>query len=195
MAADISSGAGVAAVRDAVGERPVAALVHSAARESVVSFRDCTPEEFDAVMATNVKGPYFLTQALAPRFTEGAGVVFVSSMAAAVAMPRHSAYGTSKAALVGMTKHLAVELAPAVRVNCVCPGGMNTPMAQEFLAAFLGDPPSDDAMQQLMADGSRVLLGGIADPADVAKTVVHVACDATAMTGSVVTVDLGYSAR
>jgi 3-oxoacyl-[acyl-carrier protein] reductase len=195
IAADVGTQAGVDLVGSAVEGRHVVALVQSAARELVRGLEETSRDDFDAVMATNVAGPFFLTQRLMKTFEGGAGVVLISSMAAQVGADRHVAYGASKAALIGLTKHLAVELAPDVRVNCVCPGGMDTPMAREFLADFLGDPPSERAMDALRADAGRVLLRAIAAPEQVAQTVVHVALDATAMTGSVVNTDMGFTAR
>lgn len=193
--ADISTGDGVAAVAQAVGKRQLDILIHAAGRESVTPFATTTRAELDAVLATNLTGPFFLTQRLAPRFAEHASVVFVSSMSAESGRDRHAAYGASKAALIGLTKNLAVELAPSVRVNCICPGATVTPMLQEFLATYYGPNPSEELTQTMLADAKRLLLGRAAEPAEIATTAIHIALDATAMTGSAVTVDLGYTAR
>jgi NAD(P)-dependent dehydrogenase (short-subunit alcohol dehydrogenase family) len=192
---DITLEKGVAAVVEAVGRRELQALIHAAGRESITAFDATTRAEFDAVIATNLKGPFFLTQQLSERFADTAGVVFVASMSAYSGRDRHAAYGASKAALIGLTKNLAVELAPAVRVNCICPGATLTPMLQEFLTTYYGPNPSEDLAQTMMADAKRLLLGRAAEPAEIAATAVHLALDATAMTGSTVTVDLGYTAR
>jgi len=195
VSADVSTIDGVAAVADAVGERKVDALIHAAGRESVTPFATTTRAELDAVLATNLGGPFFLTQELASRFAEHASVVFVSSMSAESGRDRHAAYGASKAALIGLTKNLAVELAPSVRVNCICPGATVTPMLQDFLAVYYGPNPSEELAQTMLADARRLLLGRAAEPAEIAATAIHVALDATAMTGSAVMVDLGYTAR
>jgi NAD(P)-dependent dehydrogenase (short-subunit alcohol dehydrogenase family) len=195
VSADVSTDEGIAAVVRAVGERNVSALIHGAGRESVTPFTATTRAEFSAVVATNLMGPFFLTRELAPRFGENASVVFVSSMSAESGRDRHAAYGASKAALIGLTRNLAVELAPSVRVNCICPGATVTPMLQEFLADYYGSNPSEELAQTMLADARRLLLGRAADPGEIAATAVHIALDATAMTGSVVTVDLGYTAR
>jgi NAD(P)-dependent dehydrogenase (short-subunit alcohol dehydrogenase family) len=195
VSADVSTDEGIAAVVRAVGERNVSALIHGAGRESVTPFTATTRAEFSAVVATNLMGPFFLTRELAPCFGENASVVFVSSMSAESGRDRHAAYGASKAALIGLTRNLAVELAPSVRVNCICPGATVTPMLQEFLADYYGSNPSEELAQTMLADARRLLLGRAADPGEIAATAVHIALDATAMTGSVVTVDLGYTAR
>jgi NAD(P)-dependent dehydrogenase (short-subunit alcohol dehydrogenase family) len=195
VSADVSTDEDLAAVARAVGERELHVLIHAAGRESVTPFATTTREELDAVLATNLTGPFFLTQELAPRFAESASVVFVSSMSAESGRDRHAAYGASKAALIGLTKNLAVELAPSVRVNCICPGATVTPMLQEFLATYYGPNPSEELTQTMLADARRLLLGRAAEPAEIAATAIHIALDATAMTGSAVTVDLGYTAR
>jgi NAD(P)-dependent dehydrogenase (short-subunit alcohol dehydrogenase family) len=193
--ADVSTAEGVAAVSRAVGERELHVLIHAAGRESIAPFATTTRSEFDGVLATNLTGPFFLTQELAPRFADHASVVFISSMSAESGRDRHAAYGASKAALIGLTKNLAVELAPSVRVNCICPGATVTPMLQEFLATYYGPKPSEELTQTMLADAKRLLLGRAAEPAEIASTTIHVALEATAMTGSAVTVDLGYTAR
>jgi NAD(P)-dependent dehydrogenase (short-subunit alcohol dehydrogenase family) len=193
--ADIATENGVSAVVEAVDEREVNALIHAAGRESITPFATTTRTELDAVFATNLNGPFFLTQQLTERFADGAGVVFVASMSAHSGRDRHAAYGASKAALIGLTKNLAVELAPTVRVNCICPGATLTPMLQEFLATYYGTNPSEELAQTMMADAKRLLLGRAAEPAEIATTAIHLALDATAMTGSTVTADLGYTAR
>ena len=70
-----------------------------------------------------------------------------------------------------------------------------TPMLQEFLATYYGPKPSEELTQTMLADAKRLLLGRAAEPAEIASTAIHVALEATAMTGSAVTVDLGYTAR
>jgi NAD(P)-dependent dehydrogenase (short-subunit alcohol dehydrogenase family) len=195
VSADVSTDEGIAAVAHAVGERKVSALIHAAGRESVTAFSATTRAEFDAVLATNLAAPFFLTRELAARLGENASVVFVSSMSAGSGRERHAAYGAAKAALIGLTRNLAVELAPSVRVNCICPGATVTPMLQAFLADFYGSNPSEELAQTMLADAKRLLLGRAADPGEIAATAVHMALDATAMTGSVVMVDLGYTAR
>ena len=77
-------------------------------------------------------------------------------MSAESGRDRHAAYGASKAALIGLTKNLAVELAPSVRVNCICPGATVTPMLQEFLATYYGPNPSEELTQTMLADAKRL---------------------------------------
>jgi NAD(P)-dependent dehydrogenase (short-subunit alcohol dehydrogenase family) len=195
VTADIGTERGVGAVAAAVAGSPVATLVHAAAIEGVWSLADTERETFDRLVATNLAGPLFLTQALVSQLIEGAGIVFVSSISALHGRDRHAAYSATKAGLFGLTTSLAVELAPRVRVNCVTPGGVDTAMFAEAAREYL-EPMSPEEVQRLgTVEMSRMLLGRIGRPEEVASAIVHLGLDATYSTGSVVTVDGGFSAR
>jgi NAD(P)-dependent dehydrogenase (short-subunit alcohol dehydrogenase family) len=173
---------------------PVAALVHAAGADLVAGFTETTTEQFDALIDVNVKAPFFLTQQLVPHLAPGAGVVFVGSISALRARPRHSAYATSKAALLGLTVNLAVDLAPNVRVNCVSPGATRTGMLRAFVKESARGLSDDERSRQLIADMARLPLGRVAEPEEVATVCVHLALDATAATGVDLPVDVGYAA-
>ena len=196
VVADCSTSEGREAVVATVAElgAPIAALVHAAGADLVASFPDTTPEQFDALVDINVRAPFFLTQRLVPHFGDGAGVVFVGSISATRARPRHAAYATSKAALIGLTANLAVDLAPSVRVNCVSPGATRTGMLRAFIKESARHLDDDERERQLAADRARMPLGRVAEPGEVATVCVHLALDATAVTGIDVPVDVGYTA-
>ena len=195
VAADIGTEEGVEAVAGALAGSSVTALVHAAAIEGISSLADTGRETFDQLVATNLAGPFFLTKALVPYLADGAGIVFVSSISALHGRDRHAAYSATKAGLLGLTTSLAVELAPHLRVNCVAPGAVDTPMFAEAVADYLKPMSPDEVEQAGAAEMSRVLLGRVGRPAEVASAIVHLALDATYSTGSVVTVDGGFSAR
>jgi len=195
VAADVATEEGIAAIAAAVGAAPVTALVHAAAIEGVVALDRTDRATFGRLVATNLGGPFFLTQALAPRLADGSGIVFVGSVSALHGRPRHAAYAATKAALLGLTTSLAAELAPRVRVNCVAPGATDTPMMAAAVTDYLGPMDAAQAQKVGEAEMSRVLLGRVAAPAELAAVIVHLALDATYSTGSVVAVDGGYSAR
>jgi len=192
--ADIAAAEGVRAIAAAVGGRSVTALVHAAAIEGIVSLADTTRPVFDRLVAVNLAGPFFLTQALRPMLADGSGIVFVSSVSALHGRPRHAAYAATKAALLGLSTSLAAELAPRVRVNCVAPGATDTPMMAEAITAYLRSMDAEEAQRTGTAEMARVLLGRVGNPAELAAAIVHLALDASYSTGSVVTVDGGYSA-
>ncbi|WP_410676806.1 SDR family NAD(P)-dependent oxidoreductase [Amycolatopsis sp. cmx-4-68] len=193
--ADISTEDGIATVRAAVGGAAVAALVHAAAVEGIVSLADTNRQTFDRLINANLAGPLFLTQALTTVLDDGAGVVFVGSISALHGRQRHAAYAASKAGLLGLTTSLAVELAPRVRVNCVSPGATNTPMFKQAIVDYLAAYDPSEAERVAAAEQTRLLLRRIAEPDEIATAIVHLALDASYSTGTVLTIDGGYCAR
>jgi 3-oxoacyl-[acyl-carrier protein] reductase len=200
------AGEGVVAVADcgdgdawegifaAVGSEPLQTLIHCAAKDQLKAFADLTRSDYDRMFDLNVAGPLFITQRLLPNLVEGSSVVFVGSVASRAGMPKHALYGASKAALKGLTVGLAVDLAPRIRVNMVSPGATDTALLAAYIAESYRDLSAEQAKRQQAAAASRQLLRRVATPDEVAATVVHVALDATAMTGQDVSVDLGYTA-
>lgn len=138
---------------------------------------------FDAVLATNLKVPFYLVAALAPVMAaHGHGVIVnVSTLAAERALPGLAVYGASKAALDLLTKSWAAEFGPAgVRVNSVSPGPTRTPGAE----AGLGD--------NLPLLAAQVPLGFVAEPEDIAAAIAFLASDeARFITGTVLDVNGG----
>jgi NAD(P)-dependent dehydrogenase (short-subunit alcohol dehydrogenase family) len=105
-------------------------LVNNAAAIDHKPIERATRELFDLHMAVNVRAPYLLIQAALPhlRESESGVIINISSSSGSLAIPGQSMYGTSKAALEYLTKSLAAELAPQVRVNCIAPGPVDTPI-------------------------------------------------------------------
>jgi 3-oxoacyl-[acyl-carrier protein] reductase len=192
--ADVGVASDVERVVAAVGERPVAAVVHAAGILIPKRFADTSWADFDRQIGANLAGPFFLTQGLVPRLVDGCGVVFISSMAAERAATLHAAYSASKAGLLGLTRQLAAELAPSVRVNCVSPGVVATSMLQAYVDVARAGFDEKQQRDARIADRSRILLRRMAKPEEVAATVVHLAIDATAVTGIDVAVDVGFKA-
>jgi NAD(P)-dependent dehydrogenase (short-subunit alcohol dehydrogenase family) len=118
-------------------------------------------------------------------------IVNVASVGALVALPLMTAYCASKSAVAGLTRALALELAPHVRCNAVCPGGIDTPMARGLLDSV---PP--DEREGLLANlTGRQLFKRFAQPREIAATLVFLASDESAfLTGSVIAADAGHSA-
>jgi NAD(P)-dependent dehydrogenase (short-subunit alcohol dehydrogenase family) len=92
-------------------------------------FEAMTPQQYDDMFNTNVRGPFFQLQSLQPLLGNPSSVVFTSSVAASLAFPTTSLYSATKAAVVSFGKTLAVELAPrGIRVNVLSPGPVDTPI-------------------------------------------------------------------
>ena len=136
-------------------------------------------------MGVNVDAPFFLTQAALSLFAATMrAVVNVASTSAFVAGRDQVAYEASKAALAMMTRSLAVALAPAVRVNAVAPGLVDTPMTR----GLFGSPERFEARVR-----EKVPLGRAARPEDIANAIIFLASeDAAYMTGEVLVVDGGW---
>ena len=114
------------------------ALVNNAGIAVFKPILETTVEDWTRVLATNLTGPFLCTQACAPLMLRSGGgsVVNIASISGVRASTLRVAYGTSKAALIHLTKQQAVELGNAgIRVNCVAPGPVETAMAQQVHSA------------------------------------------------------------
>ena len=160
------------------------ALVCNAGISLPVLFTQTTEEEYDRVFSVNTKGVFFLSQAAAKEMiSAGKGaIVNVSSMWGVAGASGEVAYSASKAAVIGLTKALAKELAPSgLRVNCVAPGVTDT----EMNACY-----DEDAMEAL---SERTPLGRIADPREIAEAIFFLASEkASFITGQTLTADGGF---
>lgn len=142
---------------------------------------------FDRSFAINVKGPYFLVQALLPIFANPASIVLNGSVNAHIGMPNTSVYGASKAALLSLTRTLSGELiSRGIRVNAVSPGPISTP-----LYGKLGLSESD--LKTVSASiQSQVPAGRFGNPSEIANAIVFLASDESAFTvGSDLMIDGG----
>lgn len=173
----------VEAVLEARGRLDV--IVNNAATYRLKPIEQFSLDDFDDVMATNLRAPYFLVQAALPalRASPGPVVVNVSSAAAVMYRPQQTVYGLAKAALEHMTMNMAAELAPErIRVACVRPG----PVLTEFHLA------AEDPEERVRVLGTLVPLGRMGQPEDVARWIVHlVDREADWVTGVVISVDGG----
>ena len=187
---DAAASAAADELRRVTGDRAVHGLVHAAAVQAVGDLASLNVEEFWRTMSVNLMAPYALTRAMAPdlRASRGA-VVFITSIHARLTKPGFTLYATSKAALTGLTRSLALELAPDVRVNAVSPAATDTGM----LRAGFGSRWSDEVREQL---GQAHPLGRIATPDEVAAVVGFLLSpDASFMTSSIVDVGGGIHTR
>ncbi len=150
-------------------------------------------EAWDAVMAVNVRGVFLVSKHVVPlmRGRDGAAIVNIGSGAGVIGTPNSVAYCASKGAVITATKAMALDLADAgIRVNCVCPGVVDTPFNDRVLA--------DQADPQAVLDAQRRAhpLGRLGTSTDVAGAVAFlVSADASFVTGSVLMVDGGLTAQ
>lgn len=191
-AGDISTVSGcegiVQAALDRYGRLDV--LVNNAAINWEMPIAAHTEEIWDKHVDTILKGSFFCTRAALPALRESRGnVVNIASELGLRPIVNNVAYCAAKGGVVNMTRALAVELAPAIRVNCICPGSMDTELMRECAEAS-GNPKSYYAYYEKFAALNR-----IGTPAEVAETVVFVASPRAAfMTGSIIAIDGGSTA-
>jgi NAD(P)-dependent dehydrogenase (short-subunit alcohol dehydrogenase family) len=164
-------------------------LVNNAGMNIPEDFLEVSEEHLDRILALNVKGAFLVAQAAARRMVAtGAGsIVNISSQMGHIGSPRRSVYCMSKHALEGLTKALAVELAPqGIRVNSVAPTFAETPMTRPFF--------TDHAFRDAVL--SQIPIGRLAKVEDVTGAIVFLASPAAAMiTGTSLLVDGGWTAR
>jgi glucose 1-dehydrogenase len=160
-------------------------LVNNAGIERDESFLDISEEDWDTILAVNLKGPFFCTQAAVRHMKDHGGgvIVNISSIHEDVPLPRFTAYAASKGGLRMLTRNLAEELAAyGVRINNVAPGAIATPINTALL--------QDEARMKELA--RIVPLGHIGRPEDVAEVACFLASDRSGyVTGSTYYVDGG----
>ena len=141
-------------------------------------------DRFDDIVQTNLFGSYWCCRAAEPLLADGGRIVLTSSILARIGVPGYTAYCASKAALLGLVRSLAAELAPRrIQVNAICPGWVNTEMAWQGLDAFEG-LTREQAFEVAMRE---VPLGRMSEPAEIAGTVAWLlSADATGVTGQAV---------
>jgi len=144
---------------------------------------------FDRSFTLNVKGPFFLIQALLPIFANPASIVLNASVNAHVGMANTSVYGASKAALLSLARTLSGELiSRGIRVNAVSPGPVATPLYDKLGLS------KDDLKAVSASIRSQVPAGRFANPSEIATAVVFLASDESAFTvGSELLIDGGLS--
>jgi NAD(P)-dependent dehydrogenase (short-subunit alcohol dehydrogenase family) len=186
---DISNRAGAHAVVNAAVEtlRGLDVLVNSAGVFAEVAVADVTQEYWDETIRTNLGGTFFCAQAALTALAATTGnIVNVASDAGLIGYPNGAAYSAAKGGVVNLTRALAVELAGSVRVNCVCPGNVETDMILQAASAS-GDPE-----RYLERARARAHIKRMAQPEEVAAAILYLAsAEAASTTGAALVVDGG----
>ena len=184
---DVSDAASVQAAVDALAQdigRPQL-LVNSAGIGGFARSEEEDPNRWAAIIAVNLTGTFLMCRYTLPYLLDGGGaIVNVASNAGIMGQPFSAAYCASKGGVVNLTRALAVEyLDQGVRVNCVAPGGMRTPLTKGFR---LPEGANVDLLRPVM---SKV---GVSEPEEVAGCIAYIASDdARYMIGSIVSIDGG----
>jgi 2-keto-3-deoxy-L-fuconate dehydrogenase len=176
----------------AAAEDPFDALVNVAGFVHHGTILECDEAAYDVSMRLNVKSMYWMIRAFLPAMLArgGGSIVNMASVASSLkGIASRFVYGTSKAAVIGLTKSVAADyVGQGVRCNAICPGTVQTPSLDERIAAF-DDPPA--ARQAFIA---RQPMGRLGTPEEIAAMVVHLASDESAYTtGQLFVIDGGIT--
>ncbi len=175
----------IAAAVDSYG--CVNVLVNNAGVQVEKNVPDTTEEEWDYVLGVNLKGPFLCSRAAIPQMRRrgGGSIICISSISGLVGQPNQASYNASKHGVIGLVRTMACDHAQeGIRVNAICPGSMNTPMAANI--------PEEHLAPYRKAN----LFERFAEPMEVAYSALFLASDESSyVTGSVMTVDGGYTTK
>ena len=187
---DVTDQSQIAALADEVSAPDIlfncAGFVHDG------TILDCDDAEFDFSVDLNVKGMFRMCRAFLPAMIDNGGgsIINMASVASSViGAPNRFIYGTTKAAVIGLTKAIAADFTSAkIRANAICPGTVDTPSLQGRIASY-GD--ADTARSAFLA---RQPSGRFGTPEEIAEMVTYLASDAaTFVSGSCFVIDGGWS--
>ena len=158
-----------------------------------VTIDEATAAEWQELCAVNLTGTFLCCRAVIPAMRRGGGgaIVNVASELGLVGSPRSAMYSATKGAVVQLTRALAVDhAADHIRVNCVCPGPVDTPLLRR------GIERAADPEAKLLREVGSTLLGRLGRPEEIASVIHFLASDeASFVTGSIVVADGGVTAR
>lgn len=156
-------------------------LVNNASRFYPTPIFSTGDEQWNDLITTNLTAPYFLSQATAPYLKRRRGsIVNITDIYAERPLPGYSVYSASKAALTSLTRSLALELGPEIRVNGIAPGAILWP-----------EQDNDEAARQRIT--ANTALKQVGNPGDIAETVLFLITSADYITGQIINVDGGRS--
>jgi NAD(P)-dependent dehydrogenase (short-subunit alcohol dehydrogenase family) len=167
-------------------------LVNNAGIGHVGSIEETELADFQRLFRVNVEGLYLVTQAAIPKLLASQGsIVNIGSVAGLIAVKRRFAYCATKGAVVSMTRQMAIEYAGRIRVNCICPGTVDTPFVESYLEKFHKHEKAEVRAEL----NSRQPIGRLGKPEEIAAMVVYLSSsEAGFVTGSILTIDGGWTA-
>lgn len=167
-------------------------LVNNAGIGLVGGIEETSLADFERLMLVNVTGMFLITRAAVPKLLATKGnIVNIGSVAGLVGIKKRYAYCATKGAVVAITKQLAVEYAQQIRVNCICPGTVDSPFVEGYLEKY-HKHEKEKIRQEL---NQRQPIGRLGRPEEIANLVLYLASDEAAfITGSIVTIDGGWTA-
>lgn len=192
---DVTQPGSIAAAASQIARLDI--LVNNAGIGHVGSIETTEPDDFDRLLNVNVRSVYLVTRALLPLLLAAAdeshvgAIVNLGSVAGLVGIKQRFAYCTTKGAIIAMTRQLAVEYPKNLRVNCICPGTVETPFVEGYLEKFHKEN-KEETRAQLRA---RQPIGRLGQPNEIASMVRYLASDEAAfISGSLFNIDGGWTA-
>jgi NAD(P)-dependent dehydrogenase (short-subunit alcohol dehydrogenase family) len=190
MVCDVSDEAAVGAMAEAVPALDM--LINCAGIGLVGGIEETSLADFQRLFRVNVEGTFLVTRALLPRLLASRGsIVNIGSVAGLIGVKRRYAYCATKGAIVAMTRQIAVDYPTQLRVNCICPGTVESPFVEAYLEKY-HKHEKEETRAQLHA---RQPIGRMGRPIEIAHMALYL-CSAEAefVNGSVITIDGGWTA-
>ena len=167
-------------------------LVNNAGIGHVGGVEECELADFERLYRVNVQGVFLMTKFAVPLLKSSHGsIVNIASVAGLIGIKKRFAYCATKGAVVAMSKQLAVEYPTELRVNCICPGTVDSPFVEGYLEKY-----HRHEKEKVRAEiAQRQPMGRLGKPSEIANLVLYMCADESGfMTGSVVTIDGGWTA-
>lgn len=183
IAADLRAPGGIDGLYTALADKGLTAtiLVNNAGAEEIAPSREVTEAQWDLIVGTNLKAAFFVAQGFARQCDTGS-IINMGSLTSAIGIPTAVPYTASKSGILGMTRGLAVEWAPKIRVNALGPGYFRTALTERFY--------QNDAWREKMLP--KIPMARFGDLDDLVGATVFLASDASRyMTGQILYVDGG----
>jgi 2-keto-3-deoxy-L-fuconate dehydrogenase len=167
-------------------------LVNNAGIGLVGGIEQTDLNDFQRLFRVNVEGTFLVTRSAVPLLTASHGsVVNIGSVAGLVGVKKRFAYCATKGAVVAMTRQLAVDFPTEFRVNCICPGTVDTPFVEAYLEKY-HKHEKEEVRAQL---NQRQPVGRLGKPMEIANLALYLASEEAAfVNGSIVTIDGGWTA-
>jgi NAD(P)-dependent dehydrogenase (short-subunit alcohol dehydrogenase family) len=167
-------------------------LVNNAGIGLVGGVAETEAADFHRLLRVNVEGVFLLTKYALPLLLESRGsIINMGSVAGLIGVKKRFAYCATKGAVVAMTRQLAVDFPQELRVNCICPGTVDSPFVEAYLEKY--HKHEKESMRQQL--NQRQPIGRLGEPKEIAHLALYLASDeASFTTGSVITIDGGWTA-